>query len=66
MNNDARNNTLTYDKFLPAEFNWNGLLTKNLNQHIPQYCGSCWAHGTISSFADRIKIARVEEHQILI
>lgn len=59
MNTYARNNTVTYGaNVLPAEFNWNGLLTKNLNQHIPQYCGSCWAHGAISSFADRIKIAR--------
>lgn len=48
---------------LPTNFNWGNikgrsLLTKPLNQHIPQYCGSCWAHGAMSSFADRIKIAR--------
>jgi len=47
----------------PDSFNWcnkDGVsyCTPSLNQHIPQYCGACWAHGTLSSLADRIKIAR--------
>ncbi|KAJ9463790.1 Gut-specific cysteine proteinase [Diplonema papillatum] len=53
----------TYVTDVPASFTWgdvNGTsyLTKSLNQHIPQYCGSCWAHGAVSALGDRIKIAR--------
>lgn len=48
---------------LPEEFSWANVsgvsyLTKSLNQHYPIWCGSCWAHGSLSSLADRIKIAR--------
>jgi len=48
---------------VPESFTWDNVdgvsyLTKHLNQHIPHYCGSCWAHGAISALSDRIKIAR--------
>jgi len=48
---------------MPDSHNWcdidgKSYCTKSLNQHIPQYCGSCWAHGSVSALGDRIKIAQ--------
>lgn len=55
------------DDDLPTAFSWArvprgsdfvSLVTPIRNQHVPQYCGSCWAFAPLSALSDRIKIAR--------
>ena len=48
---------------IPDSFDWRSvdgrsMVTADVNQHIPTYCGSCWIHGTIAALNDRIKIGR--------
>ena len=48
---------------IPDNFTWMYVSGKNYltlvkNQHIPVYCGSCWAMASSSALSDRIKILR--------
>jgi len=61
--NGSNSHDLLPEAALPTEFTWGNkdgknYLTASRNQHIPQYCGSCWAHGAVSALQDRVKIAR--------
>ena len=56
----------TTSSLVPQAFSWGNVhgrsfLSRPLNQHLPQYCGSCWAHAALSSLADRIRIAKYRQ-----
>ena len=47
---------------LPRSFSWRevpgigSLLTVGGNQHIPKYCGACYAFGALHTLQDRVKV----------
>src|SRR5690625_3760165 len=59
---DTSDNLLGYEA-LPVQRDWRSVdgvnhVTRTLDQHSAQYCGSCWAHAASSCFSDRLKILR--------
>jgi cathepsin X len=60
---EPRPHELIQEGDLPETYDWRKVDNDNLttpprNQHIPQYCGACWAFSTTSALSDRIKIKR--------
>ncbi|EQC37066.1 hypothetical protein SDRG_05293 [Saprolegnia diclina VS20] len=51
------------DNVLPTAFDWceQGVCGPSWNQHVPQYCGSCYLHGALSQAQDRIKIMHAKK-----
>ena len=49
---------------LPKTFSWRriagygSMLVASMNQHVPKYCGACFAFASFHALADRVKIAR--------
>jgi cathepsin X len=66
----ARPQDTLHASHLPEQWDWRNVSGKNylswtVNQHIPVYCGSCWAQGTLSALADRFNIAAGDKYPSL-
>ena len=46
------------ESYDPRDINGLDFTLPPFNQHIPSYCGCCWAAGVTSALGDRIKIQR--------
>lgn len=69
MNDIKEYNTLLLTETDPDPIDWRNYQNRNYltytkNQHIPTYCGSCWAQAAVSVLSDRINVQRVQKGDV--